>query len=405
MTSSERTESPAPGASTSLENAQADVIMVGGGLAGCLLALRLAETGQRILIVEAGPQICGNHTWSFHGTDLAADDLQRLDSVIAHRWPAQRVIFPRYRRDLATPYASITSETMREAVRALPTVSIRENCRIAEMAADHVLLEDGSRIDAPCIIDGRGFAPARGLRLGFQKFVGVEVECDTPHGETVPTIMDASVDQLDGYRFVYVLPLSPSRLLIEDTRYSDGGELDPEALKSELRAYATQRGWGAHEIVRDEQGVLPITLAHDPSLFWDSMPAHLAPIGLRAGLFHPTTGYSLPSAMETANLIAAIEGRLTTRAVRDAVQRHAVERSRQQSVFRFLNRMLFQAAEPHKRYVVLQRFYSLPQPLIERFYAGRLGPLDRMRVLIGKPPVPIHRALRCVRETQALTNH
>ncbi len=383
----------------------ADVLLAGGGLAGCLVALRLAEAGRRVLIVEAGPEICGNHTWSFHETDLAAADRQRLEPAVVHRWPGQQVVFPNYRRQLTTPYASVTSEAMRAAVRAVATISVRENCRIARLAGDHAQLEDGTRIDAPCVIDCRGFAPARGLRLGFQKFVGIELEFDAPHGETLPTIMDASVDQLDGYRFVYVLPMSPTRLLIEDTRYSDGGDLDAEALNAEVRAYAVARGWGAHQPVRTEQGVLPITLAHDPTLFWNNLAPDVAPIGLRAGLFHPTTGYSLPVAVETANLIAAIKQPLTTRAVRDTVQNYAVERSREQSIFRFLNRMLFDAAEPQKRYVVLQRFYTLPQPLIERFYRGRIRLEDKMRVLIGKPPVPIHRALRCVRETQALTNH
>jgi lycopene beta-cyclase len=47
---------------------------------------------------------------------------------------------------------------------------------------------------------------------------------------------------------------------------------------------------------------------------------------------------------------------------------------------------------------VLQRFYGLPQPLVERFYAGRSTRRDAVRVLSGKPPVPILRALPYLRE-------
>jgi lycopene beta-cyclase len=58
--------------------------------------------------------------------------------------------------------------------------------------------------------------------------------------------------------------------------------------------------------------------------------------------------------------------------------------------------MLFQAAEPERRYLVMQRFYRLPEPLIRRFYAGSLTAADRVRILSGRPPVPLRRALQCL---------
>ena len=61
--------------------------------------------------------------------------------------------------------------------------------------------------------------------------------------------------------------------------------------------------------------------------------------------------------------------------------------------FRLLNRMLFRAAKPEERYKVLERFYGLSEPLIKRFYAGALTKSDRRRILIGKPPVPVTKAL------------
>jgi lycopene beta-cyclase len=58
--------------------------------------------------------------------------------------------------------------------------------------------------------------------------------------------------------------------------------------------------------------------------------------------------------------------------------------------------MLFRAARPGERYRVLERFYGLPEALICRFYAAGLTPLDKLRILAGKPPVPIGAALRCI---------
>ncbi|HEX2561365.1 lycopene cyclase family protein [Phenylobacterium sp.] len=48
---------------------------------------------------------------------------------------------------------------------------------------------------------------------------------------------------------------------------------------------------------------------------------------------------------------------------------------------------------------MLERFYRLPQPLIERFYAGRPSLADKVRILAGKPPVPVRRALAALPES------
>ena len=59
--------------------------------------------------------------------------------------------------------------------------------------------------------------------------------------------------------------------------------------------------------------------------------------------------------------------------------------------------MLFRAAEPAERYKILERFYRLDAGLIARFYAGQSTMFDRARVLTGKPPVPIGRAVSAIR--------
>ena len=69
--------------------------------------------------------------------------------------------------------------------------------------------------------------------------------------------------------------------------------------------------------------------------------------------------------------------------------------------YRLLNRMMFRACEPNQRYRVLERFYRLPQPLVERFYAGDATMGDKIRILTGKPPVPVSRAMRCLTEQSA----
>jgi lycopene beta-cyclase len=58
--------------------------------------------------------------------------------------------------------------------------------------------------------------------------------------------------------------------------------------------------------------------------------------------------------------------------------------------------MLFIAAAPAARRRVLERFYALPQDLIERFYAGRSTFGDKARLVSGRPPVGILPALQAL---------
>jgi lycopene beta-cyclase len=207
--------------------------------------------------------------------------------------------------------------------------------------------------------------------------------------------MDATVEQIDGYRFVYTLPFSSRELLIEDTYYSDGHGLDREGLSDGIRTYAARQGWEITEIGGEEAGVLPIVLGGDIEAFWDRDSSGVARSGMRAALFHPTTGFSLPEAVALADEVTRVR-HLDGRALYDLTRQRSVEHWRRTGYYRFLNRMLFRAAEPEQRYRVFERFYGLSDPLIRRFYAGRLKWTDKVRVLTGKPPVPVIPALRCL---------
>ena len=371
---------------------RADVVLVGGGLANGLIALRLRALRPelRVVIVERDARLGGQHTWSHFASDVSPAIAAWLGPLIAHRWDGYDVRFPDHARSLTTAYASITSDRFHDVVAAAVGDGVLCGQAVRAISDDRVNFGAGDTVAAPCVIDGRGPAPSPHLVLGWQKFLGQELELATPHGLTRPIVMDATVDQLDGYRFLYTLPLSPTRLLVEDTRYSDGESLDRATLAADIAAYAAAQGWTVKAVVREEIGILPIALAGDIAAHWRD--ATTAQVGLRAALFHPVTGYSLPDAARLADEIAALPV-LTTMTVRACVEARSKQRWRERAYYRLLNRMLFRAAEPGRRFVVLERFYRLSQGLVERFYAGRITLADKARILIGKPPVPIAAAM------------
>ncbi len=194
---------------------------------------------------------------------------------------------------------------------------------------------------------------------------------------------------MDGYRFVYLLPLDARTIFVEDTYYSDSADLDVAAMRDRIATYAARRQWNVTAVTREETGVLPVVVAGDFNRLWP--PAdRVARIGVRAGVFHAMTGYSLPDAVRTAAALPALvdRGELPAR-----LRARAAAAWRRQRFYRMLGAMLFRAADPDDRYRIFQRFYGLAPGLIARFYAGRSRAADKLRILSGKPPVSVRRAI------------
>ncbi len=379
---------------------QCDIAIIGGGLAGGLIALALSakHPAVNVVLIEADDQVGGNHIWSFFGADVAAADRWLVDPLVGHRWPGYDIAFPARSRRLDEPYHSIRSDRLDAAVRAaLPPDRLLTGTRATAVTTTGATLADGRRITARQTIDARGAGDLSTLDLGWQKFVGLVVRTTVPHGRTHPVVMDATVEQIDGYRFVYVLPFAEDLLLIEDTYYSDAPDLDGQAITKRIHDYAAANGWTIAEVEHREAGVLPVALGGDFDAYWASGGA-AAKAGVRAGMFHPTTGYSLPDAVRVAARIAALPDPAGAD-LATLTHTHAQGAWADRGFYRLLDRMLFRAADPAERYKVLERFYGLNAGLVGRFYAARSTLLDKLRILSGKPPVPIGRALRVLKET------
>lgn len=373
-----------------------DLLIAGGGLAGGLIALAVhrAHPGLSVGLAEAGPSFGGHHRWSWFEGDLEAEAARLLGCFPHKAWRGGHdVRFPGFARHLSGDYRSLASRDFDAGLRRLlPQQAVLTGCRIAALDAAGATLETGERIGARAVVDCRDFVPSPHLSGGWQLFVGHTIRTRAPHGLTAPVIMDADLAQHGAYRFLYALPLSDDVLFLEDTYYADTPVLDRAALSARIADYAAAQGW-AGEVIEQEAGVLPVITAGD-------MRAHravfsqpgVALAGARGLFSHPLTSYTLPFAAATALAVASampVSGAKLA-ALMDA---RATEHWRRTRFYRDLGRMLFEAAEPEQRWRIFRRFYGLSAPLISRFYAGRSTTLDKLRVLTGKPPVPIRRAI------------
>lgn len=372
-----------------------DILIVGGGLAGGLIALALAARRPevRVAIVEGGETFGGNHLWSCFGSDIAEAHRWLVAPLVSHAWDGHDVRFADHARRLTQSYQSIESERLDAALRAaLPAEALVTGAEAAVVTPDSVRLADGRTLAAKGVIDARGAGDLSALRLGYQKFMGQRLDLAAPHGLVRPVIMDASVDQADGYRFVYVLPFGPRSVFVEDTYYSDGADLDLPGLGARIADYAAAQGWQIEGVGRTETGVLPVCMGGDFERYWRDASPGVAKVGIRGGFFHAMTGYSLVEAVRVAIAVAEMPD-LSGPALHAGLHRMAERHWRGQAYYRLLARLLFDAAEPAERHWVLSRFYRLDPGLIDRFYAGRSTICDKLRIMMGKPPVPLGRAI------------
>ena len=375
-----------------------DIAIAGGGLAGGLIALALtrARPDLRVALVEGGETLGGNHRWSWFASDLDSEGAQLLDPLRLTRWDGYAVSFPTYARELATPYRSLSSADFDAGLRRLlPEGTIRCGETVAALDAAGIDLAGGGRIDARAVIDARGLVHAPALEGGWQVFMGRHLRTRVPHGVERPVIMDATVGQHGAYRFVYVLPLASDELFVEDTYYADTPTLDRAVLDERIDRYCVAHGWHGQAIAH-EAGVLPVVTGGN---FAGFQKGHRTPgvtvVGARGGFVHPLTSYTLPFAVDTALAIARaadLSGERLAAMIEERAQTHW----HRTGFYRRLGRMLLGAGAPERRYKVFERFYRLPQPLIERFYSARSTRGDQARILCGKPPVPVLGAVRAL---------
>ncbi len=409
-----------------------DYILVGGGLQSGLLCLALQhhQPHARVLLIERAAKLAGNHTWSFHPGDVPETCRPWVEPLMQHVWPSYEVRIGTYRREVELAYASVPAthlakvvakriacksqpivvgvgtpgvpppgfssessmdlETSKVFESSMNEVSPEEHLRIltgtevAKLGHDHVITTLGEVYHGRLVIDCRGPASIEGgfAGCGFQKFWGFELELDQDWPFDVPVVMDASSDQSDGFRFVYSLPFSSRRVLVEDTRFSDSRDLDHDECFEHVALYLKTLGIDQFKIVRKESGILPMP-------FSDEMrPSARNPLagGYAGGWFHAATGYSFPMAVGFAEAVARVPPEQAPRAIANLAASHQWR----SHYSRFLNRLLFRLVAPRWRHRIFRRFYRvLDEAAIERFYSHRFLASDAFRIVMGIPPTLI----------------
>ncbi|MEM6468219.1 MAG: lycopene beta-cyclase CrtY [Planctomycetota bacterium] len=375
-----------------------DFVLVGGGLQSGLIALALRHyrPDVSIAIVERSSRIAGNHTWSFHTSDISERSGAWMQQLKQHAWDSYSIRVGGRERVIGIGYQTISSEHFANVLEASfetgHRCEILTDCNVAALSQDAVVLDDERELKAKCVIDNRGpdeatrsHARSKAFPGGFQKFWGFELRLPKDWPEEGPAIMDDRVDQADGFRFIYSLPFEPRRVLVEDTRFSNTPTLDRSECFLQVDQYLRTMSAGRLtieqcEILREESGVLPMPYE---GFYPAGSQSGVLSGGYRGGWFHAATGYSFPLAIRFAEMVATTP----LEQLRHTIAAEAKAECGRARFARFLNRLLFELVSPRTRFQIFRRFYRvLSEDRIGRFYRHQFSWGDVARIVIGVPP-------------------
>lgn len=299
-------------------NKEYDYIVAGAGCAGMSLLMRMASdsffAAKKILIVDSDDKNLNDRTWCFWEKDI---DI--FEPVVHHVWEELNFFSDHFSTvmDIA-PYqykmirgidfynyvknkiASASNITWRKA-------SVKKLIQQAAENSAGVELTDGTVIYADYVFSSILLEPIPKAQHDYhflQHFTGWEIETAAPcfnPGRAV--FMDFRVSQEHGTTFMYVLPTSTTKALVEYTLFTEH-LLPDEAYEKALRDYiGSELKIQDYTIAHREKGVIPMTTYPFPRYNGN----HIY-IGIAGGEAKASSGYAFKSIQKrTAALVHALK--------------------------------------------------------------------------------------------------
>jgi lycopene beta-cyclase len=272
-----------------------DFIIAGAGCAGYSLLYHLLQdpvlSQKKILVVDANFNKGNDRTWCFW-----EDQAGPFESIVCKKWSnievlkgnmhrslptapfeykmIQGVDFYRYVSDFAKGFDNVewvTSKILN--IDSIHPNSARVNWEGGDAIADHVFSSiNGERIQSKL----------------WQHFKGIVVEFDVPvFDERIARLMDFNVPQMDATAFMYLLPLTDKKALVEYTLFSPSILVESK-YDAVLNAYMEEHYKGLpYQIQHTEIGAIPMT-----SKKLTSNDSAVVSIGTMGDAVKASTGYA-----------------------------------------------------------------------------------------------------------------
>ncbi len=277
-----------------------DYIFTGSGLAALMtvynMVLSRKFSDKTILLIDKDVKQTSDKTWCFWD-----EPDSRFDSVISKKWKSALFATKVFSKNLKLqPYNYNMIQSLDFYNLVFDTIKQHKNIEFINQK-----IIDFNELESNCIVitEGENYSCTKIfnsiLNLDFvknqtkypllqQHFIGWFIKTNKPiFNENVATFMDFSVEQRGNTRFMYVLPTSSTKALIEYTLFSKD-LLSRKEYEDEIEIYIKKLGITDYEIVDKEQGCIPMTSYN----FWKHNTKSILNIGSAGGWTKASTGFT-----------------------------------------------------------------------------------------------------------------
>jgi len=290
-----------------------DYVIIGAGGAGLHLALAMLEDAwfidKKILLLDKADKKTDDKTWSFW-----EEGNGKWDSIIEKSWGKGKFNTNNQSIDLdLAPYLYKTLPSInfynyaREKLAKATTIEWIQEEIVAVTKNEYVKIQGQQKnYLARQVFDSRidkGFAAEKDQYFTLQQhFKGWLIETEKPVFDTSTFVMmDYQVKWQDSTSFTYVLPISPTKAMVEFTlftpdliEYDDYDELLKKYIQEVLKI-------DQYHIAKVEYGIIP--MSNYP--FQKANQKAIMKIGTAGGHVKPSTGYAFKNMEKVAQKIIA----------------------------------------------------------------------------------------------------
>ena len=290
-----------------------DYTFSGLGLSTILVLNEMFENnlleGKRILIIEPNELAKDEKTWCYWEGDIG-----KFDNYINAKWNS--ALFKNENNSInclneGLVYKQISSTQFIEnlfnklvlnvslTLKKETFVSFKSNDFEVEIVTDKNSYN--SEYFFSSVLVNSNYKSSLKYPLLNQHFIGWFVETKYPFFDPdKATFMDFSVNQKQNTRFMYVLPFSKNKALIEYTLFSKD-LLAEEEYEHEIELYMSKMGITDYSILKKEQGNIPMTVFP----FWKNNEKRVLFIGTAGGWTKASTGYTFQNSVKKAEEVVS----------------------------------------------------------------------------------------------------
>ena len=283
-----------------------DYIICGGGASGLLLSNALLSdkhfNDKKILIIEKDSKTDNDKTFGFWN-----DKESVLDNIVFKEWEyAEFRDSNSHNSFLLSPYKykMIKSNEFYLYIgdkisKASNFTYLNSTVNEIDKVNNKVKTDDGEFSSSIIFSSIYNEVSFKKYPLLKQHFIGWTIETKNENFDNNKiTFMDFSVDQKDEIRFMYILPFSKNKALIEYTLFS-GDIINDDEYEKEIKTYLKKKNILNYSIVEKEKGMIPMTCYP----FFENNTDTYFQIGTAGGWSKPSTGYTIKNSIEKIDII------------------------------------------------------------------------------------------------------